>query len=356
MIHKHADFFGVTLDFFVQQSWSYFKCSMCGQIILYKKSYKSCPKCNRNKQKQRMVIKKKSLYPHHRLSQSLTSFLEGNQKIQRKTAIPIWKTSANHVFVGSGLEYMFRYMYHDLPLPEIPVFIVQPSIRLRTYSKDVSSIHRMGDENCSFGFVNISILRQLNNTNEFPVHLDSAVTLLSASGLHVNRMSIVIDTFIYSISKRYKSHVIRFYIDQVEVGDYIAITDNITETVILETGFGLERLTACRDNIKYIDVLSNEHCPKDADLILILQFFVLFTMSAVPFNKKSAWFKAKGFALYVSKNLGSFDTFLSHRYFYQYWLPYVYEPLDQISSYLRFLDLIEGCQTFKKLKEENLHT
>jgi len=343
MMIEEKDLRSTVIDYATNKKWQISDCINCHRLVLSKKvPLQLCPRCETGKQ---FTVKVHNSFatdkakPHLQIANRLEASFR-QMDISRTESIPIWRTFSTEVFVGSGLEYLDGYRYRGLSLPKLPVVVFQPSIRLHKGIKENLSFYQDVTNYSSIAFINVSAINRLQEPHDFSLSLDNAISILSSIGIHATRICIATDSQSHHFEHDF-SFVCRLFIDKLEVGDHVAIISKRGQENIVETGFGLERLTTRIYFCTYEQVMQSKHQLSDVLLLKALHALTLITMSSIPYSNEAPWSKAKTIANIIRPHIGKFDSFLAFRDMYDYWCSFVNQPLDKVSAYMQFLTLVE---------------
>lgn len=332
--------------FLADKGWYGKQCTHCGRSIFGKKlnTLEQCPICYKQtpsvEDRMKVILREDIV----KLSNIITDYLQ-KKGISRQGALPIWKSPAGNIFVGSGLEYIF------LPQSKVhlPAVIFQPSIRLREGVQGL--VHQMINKNSflSFAFTNISILRHTEEdldsmVNAYTASLDFAVSLLSYLGIHATRLAFLLDPTPHRIDSQSASVVTRIVLDGIEVGDHVLLKRESSKDIYIETGFGFERLVSRLFATNYWSTFFSPYCNDNILLLKVVHVLSLFTMSSVPYARSEAWSKARTIASLIREEVGRFDSFLLFSDMYSIWRTFIgseEERMPLFLAYLQFLSLIK---------------
>jgi len=174
------------------------------------------------------------------------------QNFKKLNSINIFKGYNNNSFVSTGLEYYYDYLYKDKPVDDCGTMIIQPSIRfkLNFFNKDLYEKNDKYDYS-SISFNNLSIV---NKYKEFDIiyQIEVVIEYLSKLKIHASRVTFLIEDKVFEKDNNVSYRAIKFFVDNLEVGDILFFTTK--EGYMIEYGFGFERLMSRIINKKYRDL------------------------------------------------------------------------------------------------------
>ncbi|UJW56459.1 hypothetical protein HXZ66_02985 [Bacillus sp. A116_S68] len=331
------------LEGMLLRGWRVRGCNTCDNTIITKQDNmrKFCDWCSNWETNTWGYPNKKYLksnHPARQVKQSIVEFLS-NKRYEANSPKQIWETHGDQIFVGSGLEYLYGFMYRGTPLPRLPTFIFQPSIRLRTNIQDHKGVNQMIDNFMSLAFTNLSIMKRINFSYQYVSSLDEIISMMSSIGVHASRVTFLVHNSLFTLKQFGSSFVIRIFVDGLEVGDHVALLGKDRQPIIVESGFGLERLTARVISCSYDKVFHSYYSNGDSQLLLYMHALTLISMSNVPYSKYGAWAKSRIMGQLVVQWQGKMDSWLLFQDLYYNWAHFVKDPADIITSYHQFLSI-----------------
>lgn len=174
----------------------------------------------------------------------------GNCKILNP--INIYNAYKNNSFVSTGLEYYYNYLYNNGQISSDKSIILQPSIRFKL---DFFNNALYGNNNkydfSSISFNNLSIVH-FEEKLDIIKNIENVLDYLSMLKIHASRVNFVVETTVRQKENNVSYIAIKFFVDNLEVGDILFF--NAKDRYLVEYGFGFERLLSRILNKKYCDL------------------------------------------------------------------------------------------------------
>ncbi|MDR3401449.1 MAG: hypothetical protein P4L99_03035 [Chthoniobacter sp.] len=190
----------------------------------------------------------------------------------------------------------------------------------------------------SFAFINVSLIQSLSGPGAFARSLDAFVNVLSRIGLHASRITFYIDPDPHEFVDLQTS-VVRIYIDNIAVGDHVALFPTYGAAPLVETGFGLERLACCVSGLSYEAIING--AATDGEMLLkVAHAMTLIAMSNVPFDKSHIWEKARMLGRLNTCRLDEYDSFGLFSDLFTLWTDFVPDSATKMLAFLLFRDLM----------------
>lgn len=312
------------------QGWSSHNCETCSATRSTRGSRGgSCPACEASST-DRMSASLDGIRVH-RLAGLLRDVLE-QLGFARLEPLPIWQTRTTKTFVGSGLELLDCHRLHGHQPPSLPGFVFQPVVRLHGGIKRHYSVMKPA-ANLRLAFVNLSILSQFSGCASFVWRLEQSISLLSRLGVHCKRITVLTNSTMKTFGRSYNCKV-KIYADGIEIGDHIALftKDRLS---LVETGFGLERLAAVSVNSEPRGSGAHGLDRHGNNAALAL---ALLAASGLPQRADKCNSKARAIGNALRMHMACVDSFSVFGDHYEYWQPFVRNPVPLIPAYVCFLN------------------
>ena len=236
-------------------------------------------------------------------------------------SLPISHKKGSTLFVTSGVQILEQTISEETPLPEKPIFVVQPVIRTQ-FINDVGLM-----EGISTSFINIST-EEINPTpRSYINNVDMWFDYLSNIGFFMRDITLSFreDSPNWG-NGRFNNFIVDVNYKGLQLGD-IVYSYNIPQKTrgtisFCDIGFGLERLCwALNKPSSYFDVigpitLSKKKNLKEMDL---LRSMVLMVGGGVVPSNKNQGYHLRKFAKRYLKEKGRINMDTYFDYYYSFW-------------------------------------
>ena len=210
--------------------------------------------------------------------------------------INIYNAYKNNSFVSTGLEYYYNYLYKNEPISSDKSIILQPSLRFKL---DFFNNNQFGYNNkydfSSISFNNLSIVH-FEKELDMIKNIENILDYFSMLKIYASRVNFVVENKIRQKENNISYNAIKFFVDNLEVGDILFF--KIKNEYLVEYGFGFERLLSRILNKKYCDLFISDN-KYDNKTLLSSNFFTVLCM----FDNENCNHGAKSKINMVLKNM-----------------------------------------------------
>lgn len=259
-----------------------------------------------------------------------------NRGIMHVEPISVSGFTKTTLLAVAAIQRMEPVMQEGLEYTDVAQFVAQPVIR----TQFADSIR----EGVSTSFINIATEQVVAGVEK---HLDLArewISVLEQLGIKKVNLGFFMTQSKEKWGKRsFECDVAKIYLSNLEIGDAVYIDnmpqDNRLPLHLSDIGFGLERLSWVLRGGRYLE-------EGDAKLIDAVRTTTLLAMSNVAPANNNQGYRFRMFSKRVLKNLGTCDPKQLFYKSYEYWLPWVKNPLD-LESVIQLL-AVEFNRNLKK--------
>lgn len=186
----------------------------------------------------------------------------------------IYNGYANNSFVSTGLEYYYDYLYKDASLEHSGTMIIQPSIRFKLDFFENKYGENDKYDYSSISFNNISIVGFFEEY-DITQRIEDVLDYFSKLRIHASRVNFIIEKKIREKANDVSYFAIKFFVDNLEVGDILIFQTK--RGYLIEYGFGFERLLSRIVNKKYRDLFIKDN-QYDQTILLGVNFLTSLCM------------------------------------------------------------------------------